>query len=85
MKAFSSDDDYSLHDLLDETEFELDLCTDVVGVECPLAVGDEFSGIATWNGEMCSVGVVLKATQTRGLKFKAAFRHSERRKCTCNV
>lgn len=33
-------------------EFELDLCTDVVGVVCPLAVGDTFSGIVTWNGEI---------------------------------
>lgn len=31
------------------TEFELDLCADVVGVSCPLAVGDEFSGVVTWN------------------------------------
>lgn len=69
MKAFAS---YPSSPVvaLDQTEFELDLCTDVVGVECPLAVGDEFSGIVTWNGEMCSVRVVLEVTQTRGLKSR---------------
>ncbi|CBN78981.1 cathepsin B-like proteinase [Ectocarpus siliculosus] len=30
-------------------EFELDLCTDVAGVRCPLQAGDRFSGVATWN------------------------------------
>lgn len=40
---------------LGNTEFELDLCTDVVGVTCPLAVGDEFGGVASWHGET-SVG-----------------------------
>lgn len=32
-------------------EFEFDLCTDVVGVDCPLAAGNAFSGVFTWNGE----------------------------------
>lgn len=32
-------------------EFEFDLCADVVGVDCPLAVGDDFSGSLSWNGE----------------------------------
>ncbi|CAM9868797.1 unnamed protein product [Pylaiella littoralis] len=36
-------------DVVEGAEFELDLCTDVVGVDCPLAVGDKFSGVVTWN------------------------------------
>lgn len=31
--------------------FELDLCTDVTNVECPIEPGSHFSGTATWNGK----------------------------------
>lgn len=37
------------------SSFELDLCTHVVGVECPLKAGERFEGIAQWNGEWRTV------------------------------
>eukprot|EP00752_Nemacystus_decipiens_P008841 g7890.t1 len=39
----------AVNEILSVAEFEFDLCTDVVGVDCPLTVGDEFSGTITWN------------------------------------
>lgn len=42
----------SVSKVADLEEFEFDLCTDFVGVKCPLPVGTSFEGIATWNGEL---------------------------------
>lgn len=37
-------------DMITYGEFELDLCSQVAGIQCPMSAGTEFEGVITWNG-----------------------------------
>lgn len=41
-------------------EFELDLCDQVLGVECPMPEGTDFEGVASWNGIILLISIFFQ-------------------------